>query len=158
MEAEAGKVRGQEWLLCRAGSALLGLPLSQIAEVMRPLPIERISGAPAFVRGVCVVRGAPVAVIHGGQLVTGADTPVERLVTLRIGERTVAFGVEQIIGVRTFDSVELSAWPPLLQNAAADAVDALHTLDGELLMLLKTSCLVPDGLLGERSAEEAASP
>src|ERR1700704_3300860 len=51
------------WLLCRAGMHLCAMPLAHVIATMRVLPIEAVSGAPSYVRGLCVIRGAPVAVV-----------------------------------------------------------------------------------------------
>jgi hypothetical protein len=38
--------------------------------------------------------------------------------------------------------------PPILQKAAADAVDAIRSLDGELLLVLDSVRMVPEAVLG----------
>jgi hypothetical protein len=45
------------WLLCRAGNLLCALPIEHVIEIMRPLPVEQIAGAPHYVRGLSIIRG-----------------------------------------------------------------------------------------------------
>jgi purine-binding chemotaxis protein CheW len=144
------------WLLCRVADRLCALPLDHVIEIMRPLPIEPLSGMPQFLLGLCIVRGSPVPVIDAGRLLGGSDFQVGRLVTIVIGGRTIALAVEQVIGIRPIDPETLGMLPPLLQNTASDAVAAIRVLDSELLLLLDTSRIIPEALLDELNA--TASP
>jgi purine-binding chemotaxis protein CheW len=145
-----------EWLLCRAGRTLFGLPVNQLAEVMRPLPIEHISGMPPILLGLSIIRGLPVPVISAAQLLSNSDTNAERLVTMMIGGRTIALAVGEVIGIRPIAPELLGTSSRLLQNAAPDAVEAIAALDGELLLLLHAARIVPQSLLDEISAREAS--
>ena len=65
-------------LAMRAGDRVCAVPLAHVSEVMRPLPIEPLAGAPPFVPGLAIVRGkaTPVvdltAVLADGAASTGA--------------------------------------------------------------------------------------
>ena len=130
-------------LLCRVRTWICALPIGDLVETMRPLPIEPLAGAPRFVRGVSIIRGEPVPVIDGGMLLAGEPLASPgRLVTLRIGARSVALAVDEVIGVRTMSAA--TELPPLLQRAGADVVTAIGALDAELLVVLRTARLVPE--------------
>ena len=58
-------------LLVRAGGRLCAVPLPQVVEVVRALPIDAIPGAPAFVRGLTIVRGRAVPVASAGSKKAG---------------------------------------------------------------------------------------
>lgn len=137
------------WLLCRAASCFCALPVDPVIEIMRPLPIEPVSGMPAFLRGLCVIRGSPVPVIDAGLLLIGRDIRATRFVTIIIGARTVALAVEQVIGIRRIDLGSLSGLPPLLQSISGNTVEAIRALDGELLLLLDAARIVPQSLLDQ---------
>jgi purine-binding chemotaxis protein CheW len=145
------------WLLCRAGAHLCALPTAHVIEIMRILPIEAISGAPSYVRGLSVIRGVPVAVVDTGLLLGEHATRCGRLVTIRAGTRTIALAVETIEGIRAIGADACLQLPPLLGDAATAAVDAIGTLDAELLFFLRTARIVPDDVLARLSAEGAAS-
>jgi purine-binding chemotaxis protein CheW len=131
-------------LLVRTGSRAAALPLENVAETMRPLPVEAVAGMPGCMRGLALIRGLPVPVIHLGSLLgaeEGATTT--RLVTLRVGDRRVALEVDAVLGVRELDPALLQELPLLLRGASAGVVEAIGTLDAELLLVLKASRLVP---------------
>ncbi|HEY6005476.1 MAG TPA: chemotaxis protein CheW [Anaeromyxobacter sp.] len=133
------------YLVSHAGGKRLALPLADVIEVMRPLPVSRLEGAPEFVLGAAVVRGAPVPVIDAGALVgaaPGGRTP-SRLVSLRVGTRRAALAVDELIGIHALDASELEAVPPLLRGVAAGAADAVAALDEELVLVLASARLVP---------------
>jgi purine-binding chemotaxis protein CheW len=113
---------------------------------MRPLPIESVAGTPGFVRGVSVIRGAPTPVIDVGALLENREpsTTYGRLVTLKVGERRVAIGVDGVVGVRNLDSTESGELPPLLGGAAAAVIEAIGARDAQLLVVLRAASIVPD--------------
>jgi purine-binding chemotaxis protein CheW len=130
----------------RSGGRLCGLPLDHVVEIMRPLPIESIRGAPAFVRGISVVRGAPIPIVDLRVLLGDDQARPLRLVALRIaGDRRVGLLVDRVVGIR--DRLELSSdrLPPLLRDTG-DLVDELGRLDGQLLSVLQTANLVAEEL------------
>lgn len=140
-------------LVCRARSIACALPLASVIETMRPQPLEPLSGAPDFVSGVALIRGAPVPVVDAGQLLGGAQDRVERLVTLRTERGTVALAFEAVLGVRDLGPARLSALPPLLQAAGRDTISTIGRLDAALLVVLQSGRLVPEELLARLEPE-----
>jgi purine-binding chemotaxis protein CheW len=135
------------WLLCRAGTLLCAVPLDHVIETLRVLPIEAISGAPRYVRGLSVIRGAAVPVIDAGLLVGDQPTSSERLITIRTGSRTIALAVETVVGISAIGEATVTALPPLLRDAASEAIAAIGTLDAELLIFLRATRIVPQEVL-----------
>jgi purine-binding chemotaxis protein CheW len=131
-------------LLCRVPARLIGLPIEHVIETMRPLPVERVSGAPHYVTGLSVIRGAPVPVVDTSRLLGGAGLQPERFVTVRAGDRTVALAVGRVLGTRTVSTEWLHDLPPLLRSAGARIVAAMGNLDEQLLLVLRSAHLVPD--------------
>lgn len=131
-------------LLVRAGSRRCALRAVDVVEAMRPLPMEPPGNAPEFVLGVAVIRGRPVPVVHLGQLLGDrADGGTARFVCLRVGERQVALAVDEVIGLRPLDPLSLGELPPLLSGGSR-AVEALGTLDAQLLLLLESARILPE--------------
>jgi purine-binding chemotaxis protein CheW len=124
------------------------LPLEQVVETMRPLPIGPVTNAPHYVLGLSIIRGAPLPVVDLGALLGRGGTPSAapaRVVTVRVGgsgSRQVAIAVDSVVGVRTLEQCVLSDLPPLL--GASDVVTSLGVLDRELVSLLDGSRVLPD--------------
>ena len=134
-------------LLCRVRGRVCALPLAHVVEIMRPLPIEILGGAPAFVCGASVVRGRPIPVVDPGVLLGTTDPPAPtRFVTVRAGGRHVALAVESVLGVRALTTDTMGDVPSLLRDAQADVVAAMGTLDAQLLLVLQTARLVPESV------------
>jgi purine-binding chemotaxis protein CheW len=127
----------KSWLLCRAGAHLCALPLDHVLEVMRPLPVEPLADAPAFLRGIAVIRGAPVPVLDLGQLLGQAKTAPARLITVRIGGRVLALAVAEVLDVRRDDEIGSHAAVPLLREAAQESVSTIGALDSQVLLFLE---------------------
>jgi purine-binding chemotaxis protein CheW len=124
---------------------------------MRPLPIEPIPGAPDFVSGVAIVRGAPLPVVNATRLLGGPLTmQAGRFVTLRAGERRVVLAVDAVLGIRELRAGSTYELPLLLRDAAADVIATIGALDAQLLLVLRTMHLVPESVF-QRLAMKGAS-
>jgi purine-binding chemotaxis protein CheW len=129
------------------------LPLRDVVETMRPLPVAPLAGAAPFVRGLSLIRGTPVPVLDLGAMLFGSEPPSPtRFVTLRLEARRVALALEAVLGVRAFPGT-LASLPPLLVDASSEAVSAIGSLDAELLLVLEATRLVPDSLWRGLAAE-----
>jgi purine-binding chemotaxis protein CheW len=132
-------------LIVRAGSRICALPLAYVIETMRPLPLAPLAGTPAFVQGVAVVRGEPTPVVDLDALLgSTAAHGATRLVLVRVGERRAALAVQEVAGVVTLTEEAQRVMAPLLEGAAAGAVEELRTRDGALVVVLAAARLVPD--------------
>jgi purine-binding chemotaxis protein CheW len=136
-------------LIVAARASRCALPLEHVIETMRPLPIEPIAGAPAYVLGLAIIRGRPVPVIDLGALLApgGADVTTAahaRFVTVRAGTRQVALAVQSVIGVRGLAPSTVHELPPLVAASSSASVAALGVLDRELVAVLDASSVLPD--------------
>lgn len=133
-------------LLVSARRRLCGIPVADVGETMRVLPVEPIANAPVFVRGLSMIRGVPIPVVDLGALLgISEDVAPTRLVTVRVGDaRMVAIAVDAVIGVRAIARDVLHALPPLVANDGTGVVDTLASLDRGLLLVLRAARLAPD--------------
>jgi purine-binding chemotaxis protein CheW len=152
---DAGGAGTATWLLCRAGTSTCALPIGQVIETMRIRPIEAVAGAPPYVRGLSIIRGAPVPVVEAGLMFGDRPALSERLVTMRIGSRTVALAVESVIGVRDIAAGTCAALPPLLRDAGRETIAAIGSLDAEFLFVLRIARIVPEDVLARLSIDGA---
>lgn len=147
----------QHRLVCRAGGQLCAVPLGHVVEVMRIMPISRVSGAPHYVCGLSIIRGEPVPVVDTGLLVGGRATASQRLITVRAGGRTIALAAEAVLGTWAIGTDQLRQLPPLLRDAATETIAAVGTLDAELVFLLQAARIIPPDLFDRLLAAEARS-
>jgi purine-binding chemotaxis protein CheW len=144
-------------VLCKAGAWTCALPLACVTEVMRPLPVEALGGAPAAVLGLAIVRGRPTAVVDLGR-VLGRTQPLEagRFVAIRVGDRTVALAVEAVLGVRSLPAAE-DQLPPLLRDSpSSELIAAVGTQAEDLFVVLRASHVVPESLWAVLDGEGTA--
>ncbi len=144
-------------LIFSAGGRLCAVPISQVVETMRALPLQAVAEAPHFVRGLSVIRGEPVAVIDVALLIGDTPTEANRFITIRTGKRIVAVAAEAVVRIFTPAGDLMRQMPPVLAEAGSDAVAAIGTLDAELLFFLSGVQLVPDELLDSLLADGARS-
>jgi len=149
------------WLMCRVGDRLLAVPLACVVETMRPLPLRAFAGAPRFILGVSVIRGAVVPVIDVASVLGVQDARPARFVTVRLDDRIVALALDAVLGVRTLDDATLHDVPPLLGALDQAVLAAIGTLDSGLLLVLRDARLVPESVwatLDEQARLEHDTP
>jgi len=140
-------------LLVRVATHTCALNLAHVVEIMRPLPVEPLAGAPSMLLGLSVIRGAPVPVVAlAGLFKDGGASG--RFVIVRAGRRPVALAVDAVLGICEFAPSVYQAMPPLLRDAAAGLVEAIGTLDSELFFVLNTASIVPDEFLESLAGQE----
>ncbi|HEV7559125.1 MAG TPA: chemotaxis protein CheW, partial [Kofleriaceae bacterium] len=121
------------------GDRLCALPIADVEETMRPLPIDAMAAMPAFVLGVSIIRGHATPVVDTAMLVGTTARDRSRFVTLRVGARRVALLVDAVVDVRVLPVGDL---PPLV--ATAEAVASLGVLDRELLVVLDAARVIAE--------------
>lgn len=134
-----------EWLVCRVQTRLCALPLEHVIETLRPMPVEPVAGAPPFVLGLAVIRGVPLPVVDAARLLGTDQAKAERFVTVIAGNRRIALAVDCVLGVRAVAPESLQALPPLLHEADTDVIAAIGLLDAELMLVLRSAKLLPEG-------------
>jgi purine-binding chemotaxis protein CheW len=133
------------------------LPVRHVAETMRPLPLEALPGAPDFVVGVSIVRGAPVPIVSVARLLDEPGGHAGRFVIVKTGARRVGLAVDEVVGFRTLTRDAFTQLPPLLAIASATAVAQIAVLDGELLAVLGAAGIVSEAVFDAVATRAAAS-
>ena len=136
-------------LVTRVGAVICALPIEDVVETLRPLPIEPLgrAGDPALavIDGVAMVRGAPVPVIDARKLLGVAAAGVAaRFVVLRSAAHRIALAVDAVLDVRRIDRGALARLPPLLEAADRASVTAIGSRDEGLLVVLDAARLLPE--------------
>lgn len=133
------------YLLARSQSWLCAIPINHVQETMRPLDVRPLVDMSGFVLGVSLIRGKPTPVVALSMLLSDSITdPIRRFVTLRVAERTVALGVQEVLGIFDLKENELEVLAPLLQRAKADLIETVGAFDKQLVVVLKTVRLLSE--------------
>ena len=85
------------YLLVRAGRRLVGLPLAQVVQVLDPGTSFAVPALEPSIRGVAVVRGRILPLVHLGALLDGTTCPPARTelgVLVELNGRRVCLEVE----------------------------------------------------------------
>lgn len=129
------------YLLVRCRAWLCALPLAEVVETLRTLPLQPVAGAPPFVRGLSLLRGELVPVVDLALLLGGEPgAAAGRLVLVRAGERRLALAVDEVLRVAPLPKSAKVA--PLISQALPEQVAALAVLDGAALAVLQSTRLI----------------
>jgi purine-binding chemotaxis protein CheW len=153
-KTDGERTRAASWLRCRVGDHHFALPMTEIIETMRMLPIEVIAGAPAIVRGLCIVRGEPVPIVDTALLFGEHSIQYERIVTARVAGRTVGFAADAVVDVRSIAADAIESLPPLF--GCVDSVSTMTVLDEDLVFFLSAARVIPDDFLAGMNREVGA--
>jgi chemotaxis signal transduction protein len=130
--------RSAGYLLVRAGRRLVGLPLDQVVEVLDPGTAFPVPSLEPAVRGVAVVRGRILPLVHLGALLDGAPCPTARSelgVLVELAGRRVCLEVEDA------ESVLYDRGLPVPAGAALPWAAAVARTEGGLVPLLDLAAL-----------------
>jgi purine-binding chemotaxis protein CheW len=142
-------------LFFRVHAGLYAMPIEHVEETMRPLPIVPIAGAPPFLSGMARIRGRPVPVVAAGTLLGGSASHPTRFIVVNTEGRRMALAVDAVSGIREIPAQSLGALPSLVRSIAPDVLAAIGELDGELMLLLSASHLIPETVWVDLLGEEA---
>jgi purine-binding chemotaxis protein CheW len=125
-------------LLVRAGGRLVGLPLDQVVEVLDPGAAFPVPAREPAVRGVTVVRGRILPLVHLGALLDGGACPAERSQT---GVLVDLAGRRLCLEVEDAESVLYEPGLPVPSGTALPWAAAVARTEGGLVPLLDLAAL-----------------
>ncbi|MBK9259078.1 MAG: chemotaxis protein CheW [Polyangiaceae bacterium] len=132
-------------LMVRVRTWVCALPAQFVIEVMRPLPIQAVVGAPRFIMGMSIVRGEVTPVLAMDMLLGSSELlPPKRFVLVRVGERRAVLAVEEVLGTDIIDMHRLDATPGLLSEALPRDVARIGVLDRSVLVMLEAGRLLSE--------------
>lgn len=122
---------------CVVGDVNYALPISAVREIVNPLPIVELPGAPPSVLGVADYRDEVVPVVDLRTRFGMGPCPVTRKtkwIILHRGEQALALVVDVVTGV--FRSGELKPPPALGTGDDTRGLEGVTTHEGSLVFVL----------------------
>ena len=132
------------FLIVSASEQRYALPLADIAEIMRPLPLQKIGASITGVLGVSRIRGNVVPVIGLANLISQAAPEPARFVSMRSRRRKFALAVDSVIGVYELETTNAQELPALVQ--AVPGIQKAAELNHELVFYIEPIHLVPEAV------------
>jgi chemotaxis signal transduction protein len=131
-------IGGTGHLLVRAGGRLVGLPLDQVVEVLDPGTAFPVPATEPAVRGVAVVRGRILPLIHLGALLEGRVCPADRSDT---GVLVEVAGRRLCLEVEAAETVLYERGLPVATGAGLSWAAAVARTEHGLVPLLDLTAL-----------------
>jgi chemotaxis signal transduction protein len=126
------------YLVVRAGDHLVGLPLTQVLEVLDPGSVYPVPARDAAVRGVAVVRERITPLVHLGALLDGGRCPADPSeigILVELGGRKVCLEVESA------DTILYRAGLRLAPGTGLPCAEAVARTEAGLVPLLNFTAL-----------------
>jgi chemotaxis signal transduction protein len=145
--------RGAGYLLVRAGERRVGLPISQVVEVVQPGRTYPVPSVGPAVRGVATIRGRILPVVHLGAFLDGGSCPA---VPSETGVILVLDGHHICLEVEAADLIVQEPGLPVDPGSVLPWAVAVAHYAGGLVPLLDLSALA--GSLATAMALAPVSP
>lgn len=127
------------------GGRRYAFPLEAVTEIVRPVWVTPMPEAPAPLLGVIQFREAVVPVFDLRARFDGEPSPFmhrNRFIIVRVGERPVAFVVEEVVDVVDIAASDVHGPEAFPATALPAVIAAVFTLQGEVTALLDVAVAV----------------
>lgn len=118
---------------------LYGVDIHQVRGIEKVLPLTRVPNAPAFVRGVCNLRGSVIPVIDLKQrlaIPSGLDEANAKIIIVNIGKQTVGMTIDAAADVVSIDSQDVEPSPTLVTGIDTEFIQGVAKISNRLLIIL----------------------
>jgi purine-binding chemotaxis protein CheW len=132
------------WVCFGLGGQEYGLPILQVREVLRPVPVEPVPGAPAIVPGVINLRGQVVSLIDLRRylgLPPAVETAETRIVVVAYDGEVFGLLVDRIGEVSKIALAAIKPLPALNQDGNRYGFAGVVPREQRLLTLLDVDAL-----------------
>lgn len=137
---EEKAIEQTQLVLFQVGHEVFALEIERIQEIIRVPAMTRVPGAPAFVRGVCNLRGRIVPVIDMRARLGIETRPIDRSTRIIVVEpsasRRVGLLIDRVCEVARIAVPDIEPPPEELLSVAGNAVAAVAKFGGDMLFLL----------------------
>ncbi|MBI3621994.1 MAG: purine-binding chemotaxis protein CheW [Nitrospirae bacterium] len=142
---EAAAPSSAQWLVCRVAQEHYLIDVSTIKEIIRPPELTTVPRSPAWLKGICSLRGVVVAVIDLGRrlgMTDRAPTPKNRVVVLATAKGLGGLLVDSVQGLIDLETHQIDPPPPLLAAPHRELLRGIVHRNGRTFALLDVSRIV----------------
>lgn len=144
----------------RVGKETFGLPIGMVQEILRPMPVTAVPGAPAHVEGVINLRGKIVSIVdlrkHCGAANPADDKRKNRIVVAEVQGRRIGLMVDAASEVLKISESAIEPPASLFGDAEVGFVTGVAKLAGRLVILVDAEKLLSGEALRQLPAEASA--
>lgn len=124
--------------------------IDRIREIVNPPSITRIPEVPAYVEGVCNLRGAIIPIVNLRLLFGLPARPVDadtRTIVATVGQRTIGCTVDAVSHVLRIPDDQIQPPPDTLTAGGARHIEGLARIGADICIILDAERLLdPDNL------------
>jgi purine-binding chemotaxis protein CheW len=134
-----------QWLVCRVAQERYLIEVSSIKEIIRPPELTSVPRSPAWLKGICSLRGVVVAVIDTGRRLGMNDcgiTPKSRVVVFTTAKGLGGLLVDGVQGLMELEPQLIDQPPPLLAAPHRELLRGIVHHNGHTYALLDLDHLV----------------
>lgn len=133
------KSEGAQWVLFSLGDEEYAVGATQVQEIVRGTAITPVPNMPAFVRGICNLRGkiVPILDLKSRFGIAGeADAARARIVVAHLENQLVGFSVDSVTGVLHITPDIVQNVPTSLPKVDVEYIAGVAKLPNRLVLLL----------------------
>ena len=128
-----------EWVTFYLGHEKYGISVLYVKEVLKPVKITPVPGAPEFVLGIINLRGSVVTVVDAHRrlsLSTAEDTDNTRIVVVEYKEQDVGIVVDKVAEVVELTDDDIELIPTVGDEKHSEFIMGISKTESDLLVIL----------------------
>ena len=128
----------KQFVVFQLEDELYGVDIHQVIRIEKMLPLTRVPNAPAFVMGVCNLRGSVIPVIDLKKRLALPSRQDEnaKIIIVNVGKQVVGMTIDSTVDVSSIQSDEIEPSPTLVTGIDAQFIQGVAKLSNRLLIIL----------------------
>lgn len=128
----------KQFVIFKLEEEMYGIDINQVLRIEKMMPLTRVPNAPAFVMGVCNLRGSVIPVIDLKKRLSLPSRQVEnaKVIIVNIGSQTAGMTIDSSVDVTMIETDEIEPSPTLVTGIDAQFIFGVAKLSSRLLVIL----------------------
>lgn len=141
---EKSKVSERQYSTFYISNRLYGIDVTQVQEIVKPMPVTPIPLAPDYVRGLINLRGQVATALGLRELFGIEEDPPEDYMNIvcRIGGSLISFHIDKIGDVKNVVADDFEETPQTISERVRRFMEGVYKVDGELLSVINIALIM----------------
>ena len=134
----------QQYSTFYISNRLYGIDVTEVQEIVKPMPVTPIPLAPTYVKGLINLRGQVATAIGLRELFGIEEEPPENYmnVVCRIENSLISFQIDMIGDVKYVSAANFEPSPQTIPERVRKFMEGVYKVDGELLSVIKINLVM----------------
>lgn len=127
-----------EFVEFRVGSNLFGINITNVREIIQPVPVTTLPQASAFVKGIIQLRGEVLPLLDFGELTGSTEIQngkAAKYIVIEFTDRTIAIEVDDVTQIERVNSTEIETASAMYEGQQVPLSGVIKREDAIVLLV-----------------------